>query len=198
MRNPFLYDMVMAPFERLVLAPWRREVFAQARGRVLEIGAGTGYALRHYVSPEQVVLVDRRHAMLRRAAWRAKRAGFLVSMLAGEAERLPFPDGMFDTVTVSLAMCTVTDPLAAFAEIARVLAPEGRLLLLEHVRVDQPRVAALQDRLTPAWRAVSGGCHLNRRTLDTALSVGFEPVTVRLGGGGWLLAACLRKRAAGA
>lgn len=193
MRNAMIYDLVMAPFERLVLGGWRKDLLASAEGTVLDIGAGTGYTLRHYRQPDAVVLLDSRLSLLQRARRRVSSVDYPVHIVTGDAMHLPFPHESFDTVVVALAMCTIARPVQAFHEIGRVLRHRGRLLMLEHVRVRKPPVAALQDLLTPVWCVVSGGCHLNRPTLDIAEACGFEATRVQRGMGGWLVAATLRR-----
>ncbi len=192
MRNPFIYDLVMAPFERTVLAAWRRHAFADAQGVVLEIGGGTGCTLPHYRQVERVVLTDPSVLMLRRSASRASRVRFAVDTVAADGMRLPFGAASFDTIVISLALCSVPEPERALREIRRVLRPDGELRLLEHIRVDRPVVASIQDRLTPGWRRLSDGCHLNRPTIAIAERCGFRVDTIRYGMGGWLVAARLR------
>jgi ubiquinone/menaquinone biosynthesis C-methylase UbiE len=84
---------------------------------------------------------------------------------ASPAERLDFADASFDTVVSTLVLCTVADPLAALSEVRRVLRPGGRLLFIEHVR-GEGRRGRLQERATPVWRVLAGGCHPNRDTLS--------------------------------
>jgi len=192
MQNPRLYDFVMGPFERLVLGRWRRDVFGTARGAVLEIGGGTGCTLPHYREARSVVLSDASPAMLERSRARAARVSFPVAAVVADGMALPFASGAFDTVVVSLALCTVPDPARAFAEIGRVLKPDGELRMLEHVRVRRPWVAHLQDVLTPGWKRRSGGCHLNRATFETALECGFVAERSWTGLGGWLVAAHMK------
>lgn len=187
----------MAPFERLVLGAGRSWAVAGLRGRVLEIGAGTGMTLPHYSGLDALVLTDRSARMLARAAGRAAAMPFAAKVVTAYAEHLPFASGSFDGVVATLALCTVDSPRAAFREIRRVLRAGGELRLFEHVRVPSPPIAALQDLLTPGWRAISGGCHLNRDTLAAALEAGFSPVEVCYGMGGWLLMARLRSPVAG-
>ncbi len=193
MRNALLYDAVMAPFERLGLGAWRRYVAQGLRGRVLEVGAGTGANLPYYPPEATVILAEGRPAMLSRTREKATRRDVPAMPVLADAHRLPFADESFDFVVVTLALCTVASPHTALREIRRVLRPSGELRLFEHVRHQRPPVAALQDVLTPLWRGVSGGCHLNRATLDIALECGFELVQERRGGAGWLLAARLRR-----
>lgn len=89
------------------------------------------------------------------------------------AERLPFPDDSFDTVVCTLVLCTVDDPDRAIAEVRRVLKPGGRLLLIEHVRSHDPRIARWQDRVTPLWKRIGHGCHPNRDTAAALARAGF-------------------------
>lgn len=133
----------------------RTELLAAARGRVLEIGAGTGLNVRHYPRDTEVTFTEPDTKMARR-----------VPMVQASAEELPFADGSFDTVVSTLVLCSVDDLERSVAEIRRVLAPQGRLLFLEHVRAaDGSRLARWQDRLNPLWHAVAG-CDCNRRTVD--------------------------------
>jgi ubiquinone/menaquinone biosynthesis C-methylase UbiE len=166
-----LYDAMLAGSEDAGLRDRRRELLAEARGRTLEVGAGTGHNVDLY--PETVtelVLTEPEEPMVRRL--RAK-AGTRARVIQAGAERLPFDDGSFDTVVCTLVLCTVPDPRAALAEITRVLAPEGRLLFLEHVRSEDVRTARWQDRLMPLWRFAGRGCHPNRDTAATLREAGF-------------------------
>jgi SAM-dependent methyltransferase len=122
----------------------RENLLRGARGRVLELGAGTGLNLNHY--PEEIE--DD------------------CTVMVAPAERLPFEDDSFDTVVSTLVLCTVDDPRQAIDEIARVLRPGGQLLFLEHVRSDSPRLARWQDRLHQPWHAFAAGCNANRATVD--------------------------------
>jgi SAM-dependent methyltransferase len=161
-----LYDPFFWLAERAGLAARRRALVQQARGRVLEIGAGTGLNLRHYADDAELVLSEPDAAMAERL--RRRVAGrHRATVVLAPAEALPFADGEFDTVVSTLVLCTVPDQAAALREIRRVLRPGGRLLFMEHIRSDSPRWARWQDRLNPPWRAFAEGCNCNRPTLES-------------------------------
>lgn len=168
------YDPLSARWERRHGAELRRKLLARARGRVLEIGVGTGLSLPHYPPVEELVATDPSEPMLRRARRRATEAGRKVTFVEAPAEQLPFEDDSFDTVVSMLVLCTVEDPQRALQEIRRVLRPDGQFLFSEHVRSDDPQRARWQDRLEPVWRVVANGCHPNRRTRDTIDAAGFD------------------------
>ena len=162
-----LYDRMAAASERAGLAAERRRLLGAARGRVLEVGAGTGINLDHY--PEGVgdlVLVEPERAMARKLEQRLRQLGRAAEVVEADAEALPFPDRSFDTVVCTLVLCSVSDLRRALDELRRVLRPEGSLLFLEHVRSGDPRTARLQDRVNPVWRFVANGCNCNRPTLS--------------------------------
>ena len=165
-----IYDKQLAAVERAGLAEHRRALLTQARGRVVEIGAGTGLNLDYY-GPEatELVLTEPEEPMARRLRARLKRG----EVVEAPADRLPFPDDSFDTVVSTLVLCTVPDQERALAEVRRVLKPDGRLLFLEHVRSGDPKVAKWQDRLLRPWRAVGHGCHCNRDTAAALMRAGF-------------------------
>jgi len=161
-----LYDPFFWLAERAGLAARRRALVQQARGRVLEIGAGTGLNLRHYADDAELVLSEPDAAMAERLRRRVAGRRRPATVVLAPAEALPFADGEFDTVVSTLVLCTVPDQAAALREIRRVLRPGGRLLFMEHIRSDSPRWARWQDRLNPPWRAFAEGCNCNRPTLD--------------------------------
>jgi ubiquinone/menaquinone biosynthesis C-methylase UbiE len=164
---PAYQDLVAGPMEKKpFIQDGRRKLLAPAEGRVLEVGAGTGFNARYYpAAVEHVTLTDELGGMLRRAERRAGEAGRRVETVTAPVERLPFEDGSFDTVVGSLLLCSVDDQDAALAEIGRVLKPGGRYLFLEHVRSDDPQLARRQDRWERFWGVVALGCHPNRDTL---------------------------------
>jgi ubiquinone/menaquinone biosynthesis C-methylase UbiE len=163
-----MYDRVSAGAEEAGLADRRRKLVADASGRVLEIGAGTGANLQHYGDGiSELVLTEPEEPMARRLELKAAASGRNASVVRAPAEALPFPDDSFDVAVCTLVLCTVDDPERALAEIDRVLKPGGRLLFMEHVRAEDPGLARWQDRFAPLWRRVGHGCMCNRATGDT-------------------------------
>ena len=168
-----VYDRLNAQAERTWLGSRRAGLIGQARGDVLEIGAGTGANLRHYRDVTRVVVAEPDPAMRARLTNHLASATVPVEVSDDPAERLGFLDASFDTVVATLVLCSVVDPDAALAEIRRVLRPGGRLLVLEHVR-GEGRRARWQDRVTPLWRRVGAGCHPNRDTQAAIVRAGFH------------------------
>lgn len=171
------YDRGFKGAEEAGLRDMRRELLSQAWGRVLELGAGTGLNLEHYPAGiESLTMVEPDPHMtrqLRQKLAEAQRSAE-VSVVEAPGEELPFADASFDTVAVTLVLCTVPDPETTLAEIKRVLAPEGQLLFLEHVRAHDTGLAKWQDRLERPWRFLADGCHCNRDTVATISAAGFE------------------------
>ena len=152
----------------------RRDLLALARGRTLELGSGTGLNLPHYPDDlDELILAEPAAPMRKRLEKVARRRERPATVLDAPAERLPFPDASLDTVVSTLVLCTVDRPDVVLDEIKRVLRPGGRLLFLEHVRADSPRLAAWQDRLEKPWRLFAEGCRCNRATVELIEAVGF-------------------------
>ena len=172
------YDALMGPLERGSFGPIRRSLIAGVQGRVLEIGSGTGINFPYYDTAAQVTAVEPDSSMRAQSLPRAAKAGAAISVLPGDAERLPFPDNVFDLVVATLVMCTIPDPVKALAEIRRVCKPEGQVLFFEHVRVNRSFLGTLQDWLTPVWKRICDGCHLNRNTLQLIENSGLAVLSI--------------------
>jgi ubiquinone/menaquinone biosynthesis C-methylase UbiE len=171
------YDRGFQGAEDAGLREMRAELLAEARGRVLELGAGTGLNLGHYPdSIESLAMVEPDPHMTKQLRDKLAQSGQSaeVSVVEAPGEELPFADGSFDTVAVTLVLCTVPDPGATLAEIKRVLAPGGQLLFLEHVRAHDPGLAKWQDRLEGPWKFLADGCRCNRDTVSAIDAAGFE------------------------
>lgn len=171
-----LYDRCFKAAEEAGLRDMRREVLAGARGRVLEIGAGTGLNLDLYPHEglDSLVVTEPDPHMFKQLRERAAKVCAGAELVQAGGEDLPFDDDSFDTVTVTLVLCTVPDQPATLQEIRRVLKPGGQLLFLEHVRSNHPDLAKWQDRLEKPWRFLGDGCHCNRDTEAGLKAAGFE------------------------
>jgi ubiquinone/menaquinone biosynthesis C-methylase UbiE len=134
-----------------------------ATGRVLEIGIGSGLNLPLYSqNVQQVIGLDPSPKLLEMARRVKRRSLPLVDFIEGSAEEIPLESAAVDTVVTTWTLCSIPDAARALREMHRVLKPGGRLLFVEHGRAPDPNVVWWQDRLTPIWKCVGGGCHLNR------------------------------------
>jgi ubiquinone/menaquinone biosynthesis C-methylase UbiE len=167
---PWLYDAVCTVYEAMGLGRWRRWLVTGARGRVLDLGCGTGRNLPLLPPGTVAVALDPSWEALQRARHRAPG----IPLVIGSAEALPFRAASFDTVLSGFVFCSVPDLHRGLGEVKRVLAPDGQLRMLEHVRSERPWKARLQDRMQPAWTRVSGGCRPNRETERAVEASGFS------------------------
>ncbi|MCW2999523.1 MAG: class SAM-dependent methyltransferase [Solirubrobacterales bacterium] len=170
-----LYDTLFAASEKAGLRDLRAGLLAQASGRVLELGAGTGLNAAHYPAGlERLVLSEPEPMMAKRLRAKVADLGRTdLEVVDAGADALPFEDDSFDTVVSTLVLCTVPSVEGALAEVRRVLAPGGRLLFLEHVRNTDPKRARSQDRFNPIQKRIAGGCNCNRPTPDLLTAAGF-------------------------
>jgi ubiquinone/menaquinone biosynthesis C-methylase UbiE len=176
---PLLTDLVMR--NKRVRAERARWV-PRAAGDVLEVGAGSGLNFAHYADGVRTVYALEPSPELRRMAVpRAQQARVPIRFLAAQAEAIPLPDGAVDTVVTTWTLCTIADPGRAMREVRRVLRSDGRLVFVEHGRAPDPEVVRWQDRLTPVWRRVAGGCHLNRPIAAMLEAGGFEVLEMECG-----------------
>ena len=169
---PRVLDLVM---QQKQMVPFRERIGKAASGRVLDIGIGSGLNLPFYEEQaDHVCGVDPSAELLQFAKERAQKAHVPVELLRGSGEALPLDDKSIDTVVVTFTLCTVDNAATALAETRRVLKPGGKLLFAEHGRAPEAGVARWQDRLTPLWKRVAGGCHLNRQPDNLIRSAGFR------------------------
>ena len=169
-----LYDPFLWLGEIAGMRSRRSALLGNARGRVVEIGAGTGLNVAHYPDGiAELVLTEPDAAMRRRLARRLQRHGRVARIVDAPAERLPLADASVDTVVSTLVLCTVNDPERTLGEIARVLRPDGQLLFVEHVRASSRFLAACQDNLLQPWRDFAGGCRCNQPTVELMRACGF-------------------------
>ncbi len=155
--------------------PYRQRVVGAAHGRVLEIGAGSGLNFPHYGSGAREIIALEPDARLIALARRNLRENTPpVTFLEASAEAMPLDSHSIDTLVMTWTLCSIPHVTAALEEMRRVLRAHGRLLFVEHGAAPEARLRRWQDRLTPAWQALSGGCHLNRPTRELLETHGFH------------------------
>jgi ubiquinone/menaquinone biosynthesis C-methylase UbiE len=172
------YDRQLAKIEQAGLGELRQTLLADASGRVLEVGGGTGANLPFYgPHVESLTITEPEPSMFRRLEPRVREQSPDTKVLRAPAEDLPFEDNTFDVAVSTLVLCGVDDQARALGELRRVLRPGGLLIFIEHVRSDDPGLARWQDRLNGLIRLVSC-CDCNRRTLESIQAEGFEVTAV--------------------
>ncbi len=153
----------------------REKIIPLARGKVLEIGIGSGLNLPFY-NPKSVTGlwgIDPSRMLMDMIPGSPVRMPFPVHLMAGSGEQIPLDPHTADTVVVTYTLCSIPDIQQALAEMRRVLKPSGRLIFCEHGRAPDRGISRWQDRLTPLWKPISGGCHLNRPIPDLIRENGF-------------------------
>jgi ubiquinone/menaquinone biosynthesis C-methylase UbiE len=164
------------------LVPYRKRVVSSARGRVLEVGIGSGMNIPFYPPALREVIglepSARLVAMTRRAVQRSELS---VELIEGSAEAIPLDQHSIDSVVTTWTLCSIPRVAVALSEMRRVLKPQGQLLFVEHGRAPEERVRRWQDRLTPAWKRLGGGCHLNRPIRELIEASGFSIARINTG-----------------
>ena len=161
---------------------YRQQTNETARGLVLEIGVGSGPNLPLYNrAVDRVCGIDPSPELLRLAHKRTVDAVVPVSLIRASAEHLPFAVAVFETIVMTWTLCSIPNPMEALIEMRRVLKPRGRLLFVEHGLSQEGRVARWQHRLTPCWKRIGGGCHLDRKMDDLIRAAGFQINAVETG-----------------
>lgn len=169
---PRLLDSVMRQQQ---LMPIRERIGKVAEGRVLDVGVGSGLNLPFYgTRADRVFGIDPSAELLRYAKDRASLASAAIELLRGSSETLPLESKSIDTVVVTFTLCTIPEVADALREMRRVIKPGGHLLFAEHGRAPEIVVARWQDWLTPIWKRVGGGCHLNRKPDALIEAAGFK------------------------
>ena len=175
------YDLFDKPMDLLGVGRRRKRLLSRAEGETLEVGVGTGRNLGLYPSGVEVTGIDVSANMLAKARRVAANKAIDVSLEEADVQDLPYDDQSFDTVTATCVFCSVADPVAGLREVARVLRPDGQVLLLEHVRPRNAILGWLADRLAPIIARLIGP-EINRRTEDNVAAAGLTIVEVRLWG----------------
>ena len=169
------YDWAMRRSERLCLRAWRAELLANARGQVLEIGAGTGSNLQHYPAQLELILSEPDRHMRGKLQQRLTQTGSNQPQLTDwDAAAVELPDNSIDTIVSTLVLCSVKDLPDSLAELYRLLRPGGTLLFLEHVVSPQASTRRWQQRIEPFWSYCCGNCHLTRDTGSAIEAAGLQ------------------------
>ena len=173
-RIAFIYDFIEAPLEFLRMASWREKLRSCIIGdRALEIGVGTGKNLPYCPPGVKISAIDFSRRMLTRAREKALQNNLKVDFLEMDVQQLAFPDHFFDTVFATFVFCSVPDPVLGLKELRRVCKPDGRLLLLEHMRPGNPVLGFLFDLVNPLVVRMMGA-NINRMTIDNIKSAGWQ------------------------
>jgi ubiquinone/menaquinone biosynthesis C-methylase UbiE len=173
-RIAFLYDFMEIPLELLRFGSWRLKLRSRIKGnRALEVGVGTGKNLAYYPGEVEITAIDFSPRMLWRARKKAMRDNVDAELLEMDAQQLAFSDDSFDTVFATFVFCSVPDPVAGLRELRRVCKPDGRLLLLEHMRPESSLAGIIFDLINPIVVRIVGA-NINRRTADNVRRAGWQ------------------------
>ena len=173
-----VYDWLEQPMEWMMFEKWRQEVSESLKGKVLEIGVGTGKNIPYYPEGAEVTAIDFSGKMLARAKKKAEKTGKTVELLHMDAQDMDFADNTFDVVFTTCVFCSVPDPVQGLKEIRRVLKPCGEAIMIEHVRSEKKILGKLMDLLNPIPRTIYGA-NINRRTVENVKKAGFTDVQVK-------------------
>lgn len=173
-RLAFFYDFLEAPLEMFRFAAWRSRLTDRIAGnRALEVGIGTGKNLPYYPQNVQITAIDFSPGMLVRAQSKASVFGTAVELREMDVQQLAFTDHYFDTVFATFVFCSVPNPVLGLKELKRVCKPDGRLLLLEHMRPGNPLLGFFFDLFNPMVVRMMGA-NINRRTMDNIRKAGWK------------------------
>lgn len=172
-----LYDLFEKPMEIMSMKKWRLEVTKDLQGKVLEVGVGTGKNISYYPTNAQVTAIDFSQKMLEKAREKAMKLNSNVELITMDAQNMNFPDNTFDMVFTTCVFCSVPDPIKGLQEIRRVCKPNGKIIMIEHVRSEQRVLGLIMDIFNPLTLNLYGA-NINRRTVDNVKTAGFAKVEV--------------------
>lgn len=159
--------------DRMIKSDLRRKLLSGVSGKVLEVGVGTGKNLEFYPAECEIIGIDISQGMLEKAKPRAYEAKAQVELKEMDAQHLRFPDNSFDTVVATCVFCSVPNPIQGLREVRRVCKAGGKIILLEHVRSDNPLLGKIMDWLDPLTVKMMGP-HINRKTVENVKAAGFH------------------------
>ena len=154
----------------------RQKIVPLAKGKVLDIGIGSGLNIPFYNSNkiDRVIGIDPSHELISLAKGLANDSKASIELVIGSAESIPYPDNFFDTVLVTYTMCTIPNVEIANKEMWSVLKDDGRLIFCEHGLAPDKKISKWQNRIDPFWGKIAGGCHLNRDIQKLITDAGFS------------------------
>ena len=173
------YDVFMRPLERGSFKKIRTDLLSRAEGKVIELGSGTGINFPLYQQVRSVTAIEPNQYMIERSLKNKELALVPIEIIQTNAEQLPFEDHTYDTVVATLVFCTIPNVERALQEMKRICKPNGKILLFEHVKMDNPFLANMQNILTPFWKKICDGCCLNRDTISVLKSQGFHVFEIK-------------------
>lgn len=171
------YDIFEQPMEAMSLKKWRTEVVKDLRGKVLEVGVGTGKNIPYYPNDIEVTAIDFSEKMLEKAREKAERFNKNIKLIHMDAQNMDFPDNTFDRVFTTCVFCSVPDPVKGLKEIRRVCKPDGKIIMIEHVRSEKKVLGLIMDILNPLTLNLYGA-NINRKTVENIKMAGFTEVGV--------------------
>ena len=170
------YDIIENPMEMMALKKWRIELMKELKGKVLEVGVGTGKNIEHYPPNIDITAIDFSEKMLKKAYEKAVKFDKKVKLINMDAQNMNFPDNTFDVIFTTCVFCSVPDPILGLKELRRVCKPNGKIIMVEHVRSEKKVLAVIMDILNPIV-VNTYGANINRKTLDNVNIAGFINVS---------------------
>lgn len=172
-----IYDIFEQPMEIMSLKKWRVEVTKELNGKILEVGVGTGKNIPYYPDGMDITAIDFSKMMLSKAKEKAELLNKNVELIQMDAQDMNFNDNTFDCVFTTCVFCSVPDPIKGLKEIRRVCKPNGKIIMIEHVRSEKKVIGLLMDIFNPVTVNLYGA-NINRRTMDNVKTAGFTKVNV--------------------
>ncbi|KLE14376.1 MULTISPECIES: class I SAM-dependent methyltransferase [Clostridium] len=172
------YDILESPMEMMSLKEWRINLMKELKGKVLEVGVGTGKNIEYYPDTIDITAIDFSEKMLEKAREKAQRYNKQVTLLQMDAQDMDFQDNTFDMVFTTCVYCSVPDPIKGLKEMKRVCKPNGKIIMIEHVRSEKKILGLIMDILNPIV-VNTYGANINRKTVQNVHNAGFSSIKVK-------------------
>lgn len=172
------YDILESPMEMMSLKEWRINLMKELKGKVLEVGVGTGKNIEYYPDNIDITAIDFSEKMLGKAREKAQKYNKQVTLLQMDAQDMDFQDNTFDMVFTTCVYCSVPDPMKGLKEMRRVCKPNGKIIMIEHVRSEKKILGLIMDILNPIV-VNTYGANINRKTVQNVYNAGFGSIKVK-------------------